>query len=107
MIEIIRVPLKILNWQILIIWVLDPCDFVLKIGRRAFSLFSISLLDHEHPPSHVAQFFLNLSQIERFFSISKAVSSLIRSKLEAGEILKISQSQKLNLYNFRKTKKAM
>ena len=107
MIEIIRVPLKILNWHFLTILVLDLSDFVLKIGRRAFSLFSISLLDHERPPIHVAQFFLNLSQIERFFSISKAVSSLIRSKLEAGEILKISQSQKLNLYNSRKTKKAM
>ena len=101
--EIIRVPLQFLidrslplsSWS------------VQKIQRSAFSLFSISLLDHVRPPSHVAQFLLNLSQIERFFSISKAVSSFIRSKLEAGEILKISQSQKLNLYNSRKTKKAM
>ena len=56
MIVIIRVPLKIFNWQIrLTIFLI--C--LLKIQRRAFSLFWISLIDDERPPSHLIQICLN------------------------------------------------
>ena len=56
MIEIIRVPLKKFYWQIrLTIFLI--C--LLKIQRRAFSLFWISLIDDERPPSHLIQICLN------------------------------------------------
>ena len=82
-------------------------DLSFKIQRWAFSLFSISLTDCERPLSHATQIRFNPSLLPRFFPISKAESSFIRSKLKAGGLLKISQSQKLNASNFLKTKKAM